>query len=250
MTSIAPRAAREQLKSELARYAPSFATLLPKGYAPDRLITGALIAVQNEPKLLDCSPISIATALARVARWGLDVGETAHLLPFKKSCTAVADYKGIIRLMLRAGARKVEAHEVRAGDTFGYEYGTSPVLRHLPLGNRTGPITHAYAVAWMRSGATQFEVMTADEINAIRKAKSLSWREGPLLGWYARKTLVRQLAKYCDQNPQLSAMLSEDEALVPSDEIPLDLAHLLPSARPEHVTEDGEVLQDNRPPAT
>jgi recombination protein RecT len=240
-TAMAARSPREQLKAELARFAPSFATMLPKGYAPDRLITGALIAVQNEPKLLECGPISVATALARIARWGLDPGETAHLIPFGKSCTAVADYKGLIRLMIRAGARKVEAHEVREGDTFHYEYGTEPVLRHQPAGSRSGKILAAYAIAWMRTGATIFEVMTADEIDTVRQEKSLSWKKGPLPSWYARKTVVRRLAKYCDQTPELAAVQREDETRLSTEEIP---ANLLDSLRPSHVTEDGEILPE------
>jgi hypothetical protein len=49
----------------------------------------------------------------------------------------------------------------------------------------------------------QFEVMTVEEIEAIR-AKSRSWAKGPLPAWYARKTVIRQLAKYVGKSPQLA----------------------------------------------
>jgi recombination protein RecT len=223
---------RELIKQELARFAPSFRDLLPKHYEPARLITGAMVAITLEPKLLDCHPVSIATALARVAMWGLDVGDTAHLLPFGKTCTPVPDYKGLIRLMLRAGARKVEAHEVRAGDDFHYEYGTTPVLRHRPGGS--GPITHAYAIAWLKSGEAVFEVMTAEEIDAIRQSRSLSWKKGELLKWYARKTVVRQLAKYLDRTPELTALLTQESAPIVAEDVPENLlTALAPSALPE-----------------
>lgn len=257
---------RDAIKHELARFAPSFKDLLPKNYEPARLITGAMVAITLEPKLLRCKPVSIATALARVAQWGLDVGDTAHLLPFGDTCTPVPDYKGLIRLMLRAGARKVEAHEVREGDDFSYEYGIAPKLQHRPSGR--GKITHAYAIAWLRSGEPVFEVMTAEEIDAIRKSKSMSWKAGELPKWYARKTVVRQLAKYMDRTPELNALMTQEDMAITAEDVPSNLLQSLapaalperrgvprltgesypeedvPSGRtqPEGVTEDGEIV--------
>lgn len=97
---------RSSLKATLEERAPAYQRLLPKWYPADRLITGALVAAQTNPDLGKCNPQSVAVALARVAQWGLDVGDTAHLVPFGDKCTPIADYKGLIRLMVEAGARK------------------------------------------------------------------------------------------------------------------------------------------------
>lgn len=230
MAGTAFEVRRKEVRDQLEIFIPSYKNLLPKGYAPDRLITGAMVAMTLEPKILECSPISIATSLARIAQWGLDVGDTAHLVPFGKTCTPVADYKGVVLQMLRGGARKVEAHEVREGDVFRYEYGTEPKLVHEPKGS-TAPITHAYAIAWMRSGAVVFEVMTIEEIEAIRKAKSQSWKNGPMPKWYARKTVVKQLSKYNEKSSKDYKRIEDDDEVEVVAGDPLSQA--LADARPE-----------------
>lgn len=199
------------LRAELANRSQQYETLLPKGYRPERLITGAMLAVSRNPDLLKCSPVSVAVALGQVALLGLDVGTTAHLVPFGNTCTFVADYKGYIELMCQAGARKVEAYVVREGDKFEWEHGTAPFLRHQPLSS-TKPITHAYALVWGRRDVVpQFEVMAASEIDTIRQAKSKSWKGGPLTEWYARKTVIRRIAKYVPKNAKLAALLQAEE---------------------------------------
>jgi recombination protein RecT len=210
-TTVArPKAARDQMKQELARYVPSYEKLLPKGYTGERLVTGALVSMMANPELLKCDPASVALACARVAQWGLDLGTTAHLVPFGKVCTPIPDYKGLIEILCAAGVRKVEAREVRQGEHFEFALGTDPYLRHQPNGKSNAPIVAAYAIAWLRTGVTQFEVMTADEINQVR-SKSKSWAKGELTYWYARKTVIRRLAKYVAKSPRLNAVLRADE---------------------------------------
>jgi recombination protein RecT len=178
--------------------------------------------VSKNKDLLDCSPASVALALAVVAQWGLDIGLTAHLVPFGKVCTPIVDYKGYIELICQAGARKVEAYVVRQGDEFEVERGTNEHLRHVPKSS-TGEITHAYAIVWLRGGIPQFEVMTAEEIDAIRRSKSKSWKNGPLQSWYARKTVIRQIAKYVPKTARLQSALTTDEQEIPEGEaVPMD----------------------------
>ncbi|MDX2060283.1 MAG: recombinase RecT [Gemmatimonadales bacterium] len=210
MTSTALAKSVAPLRDTLASLEPSYAKLLPKWYPPSRLITGAMVAAQANPTLLKCNPRSVALALARVAQWGLDVGDTAHLVPYGETCTAVADYKGLIRLMTQAGARKVEAREVRQGDEFEYRFGSEPYLRHVPVGPSNRPFTHGYAIVWLRGGVTQFEVAPVEEIEAVKERYSRQWKGKPLEAWYIRKTLIRRLAKYVDRTPQLAkAVLDE-----------------------------------------
>lgn len=206
---------RDALKAELAGFLPSYRQLLPPGYSAERLVTGALVAVTRNPDLLKCTSLSVATALAQVAQWGLDIGTTAHLVPYGDSCTPIADYKGYIELMVHAGAKKVEARVVRRGDAFDFQYGTEPFLKHYPK-SADGEVTHAYAIIWLPGGMTQFEIMTVAEIEVIRQERSHSWKKGPLPKWYARKTVVRQLVKYV---PKRTARL---QALSQTDEVPLE----------------------------
>lgn len=254
-TALSPR---DALKQRLAQFLPSYGNLLPKGYEPERLVTGALVSVQRNPDLLKCDPMSVATALASVAQWGLDLGTTAHLVPFGKTCTPMADYKGYIELIVDAGARKVEAKEVRAKDVFEFAYGTDPYLQHRP-GPLDAPITHAYAIVTLKGGVTQFEVMTAEEIDDIRRVNSKSWSKGPLTGWYARKTVIRRIAKYVPKTKRLSAVLAGDELEpAPLEVTPEVLAALEPQRVPGeralkqggYDPETGEVTEPTAPTAS
>jgi recombination protein RecT len=201
---------RDALRAELQRFAPSYQALLPEGYDPSALITGALIAATRTPEILQCTPLSVATALATIAQWGGIIGITAHLVPYGQQCTPIADYKLFIAAICEAGARKVEARVVREGDVFEYGYGTEPYLRHHPKSD-TEKIIAAYAIVWLRSGVPQFEVVTATEIEKIRQEHSKAWKKGPLTKWYARKTAIRQIAKYVPKTPRLSRVLQDDE---------------------------------------
>jgi recombination protein RecT len=204
---------RTELRTELVRYQPSIAALLPPGVNAETVITAALVSAANNTDLYNCTPQSIALACARISQWGLVPGVTAHLVPFGGTCTAVADYKGLIDLMVQSGARKVEARVVRAGDVFEYEYGLQPTLRHVPK-STTGAITHAYGVVTLARGEQQFEVMTVDEIDRIRQDKSKQWKRGEVPDWYARKTVIRRLAKYVPKaSDRLLRVLSEDEVV-------------------------------------
>lgn len=219
-TAIVPDKLRDVLESK----AESYASLLPVGYGASRLITGALVAVQQNPALAKCEPKSIATALARIAQWGLDVGDTAHLVPYGTNCQAIVDFKGLIKLMVDAGARKVEAYEVYEGDVFEWERGTNARILHKPTADRSRKIVAAYAIVTLSFGVQQFEVMTAEEIDEIRQNHSKQWKSGPLTYWYSRKTVLRRLSKYVRRNARLEAALSMD------------------GERPEGVTTDGEIV--------
>ena len=61
-----------------------------------------------------------------------------------------------------------------------YEYGLEPYLRHKPDRSLDpGPLTYAYAVIFYRDGSRQFDVMSAAEIEDIRKRSSQPGR-GPV----------------------------------------------------------------------
>jgi phage RecT family recombinase len=234
----------DELKTSLAQYEERYTDLLPSGYPANRLIAAALVCASKNPELLQCKPITVALALAKIAQWGLDPGYTAHLVPFnvnvakrdeparwEKHCEAIADYKGLIQLMTLAGARKVEAREVREGDEFAYALGSEQYLRHTPK-NSAGKILGAWAMVTLRYGVIQIDYMTADEIEAIRK-KSKQWSKGELPYWYARKSVLRRMSKYVASSPRLAAAL-EDEPIPlgeAQDVTDADLTRFEPEAR-------------------
>lgn len=247
MTTVAPSKQTPvvRLKHELVARTNAYAALLPRGYAPQRLIIGALVAASNNPELQKCDPTSVALALARIAQWGLDVGDTAHLVPYKAKCTPIADYKGYIKLMMDAGARKVVSEVVREGDFFEWQRGTEEYIKHTGSRNLKKKITHAYCIVWLKYMVPYFEIMTIEEIDQVRQQHSHSWKNGPVPEWYARKSVLRRARKYVPTTPQLSLLVRDDDREIPEG---LDVSDLLEQMgdtgpRPAGVTPDGEVKQ-------
>jgi recombination protein RecT len=153
------------------------------------------------------------------------LGVTAHLLPFGTEATPVADYKGLAELMIASGAVKnVETHVVYDGDEFTYQFGLDPKLVHVPASPRKkgAQITYAYCILHLPFARFAFDVMCAADIEEIRQKYSKQWKNGPLPAWYAKKTVVRQVAKLVPRNPRLAKMLSvlEQERDVEFDAVP------------------------------
>lgn len=220
----------DQLREGLARYTDSIGKVLPKELTPDRLMTLALVAATKTPKLYECSPESIALAIIRVAQWGLEIGTTAHLVPFNNkikgpdgqdmwvtTCTAIADYKGLIAMVEHARvARDVKARVVYSNETFLVRGGSREDLTHEVIADdsaRGHPVA-VYAIAKTRGGEPTWEIMTKSEVEKIRNGAiskdSPAWKNHWLE--MAKKTVIRRL---CKRLPQVGlfgqAMRAEDE---------------------------------------
>ena len=199
---------------------------LPEGVNVDRVIAAAQLSVMKLPAIAECTPQSIVLACARIAQWGLEIGDTAHLVPFGRECTPVPDYRGLVEMIVRSGAaRSVEARLVREGDEFRYAYGTAKFIEHRPNAKSSAPITHAYAIANLRFQAFDFVVLDREEIEAVR-AKSKQWAKGALeaCAWYAKKTAVRRVVNLIPKNPKLAEVLRSLEEIPEAEftEIPPD----------------------------
>jgi recombination protein RecT len=193
----------------LDRAKPQVALALPRHLDADRLLRVAMTAIMRTPKLLECDQQSLLGAIMQAAQLGLEpdgVLGHAYLVPFKGKVTLIAGYKGLIDLARRSGAVvSIQAHVVYEADEFDYSYGLQDCLRHKPaLRDRGRPIA-AYAAAVLKDGGHAFEVMSVEDVNAIRdnsqgyKAAKQYGGDSPWdSNWdeMARKTAVRRLAKY------------------------------------------------------
>lgn len=227
--------ARDALRAELARYSPSFAKVLPKHITPDRLVTLTLVAATTNPKLFECSPESIALSLMKISQWGLEIGRTAHLVPFydKKAgqlqCTAIPDYKGLIELVLRGRhVKDIYARPAFDGEHFIVRYGTDERIEHHPNWSlRELRMAHVYSVAKLSEYRSTFEVMSKAEVDAIRGAApskdSPAWTNHYLE--MAKKTVIKRLCKRLPQTPALEEALDADD-LVDAPVKPLATATL------------------------
>lgn len=183
-------------------------TQAERATALERVAATVLLAIRNDKtkKLIECTPESLVLGVARIQQWGLELGTTAHLIPFGKEATPVADYKGLAELMIGSGAiRYIDPKVVYAGDKFEYRFGTDAKIDHTPGPKaKRGAITHAYVIIHLPGGRQVFDVMLAEDIDEIRQKCSKQWKDGPLKPWYAKKTMVRQASKLIPKNPRFA----------------------------------------------
>jgi recombination protein RecT len=206
------------------------AALIPKHVGVDSFVKSVLMAAHNQPKILDCSVESVYACAIKAASLGLDISGGAlghaYMVPFFNSKKGVQEaqfipgYKGLIELVRRNGKiAKIEATAVFANDVFEVMLGTNPGIKHQPNVVNRGELIAVYAVATLRSGEFQFDVMNKEEVDAIRKRSKAS-NGGPWVTDYvemARKTVVRRLVKYLplsvDDIAQLDSALEHENKI-------------------------------------
>ena len=224
------RALLEQSKGIIAR-------ALPRHLNADRMLAVATTAVQKTPALLECDRVSFVGAIIQCAQLGLEPNDgtgRAWLIPYGKQVQFVAGYRGLVDLTRRSGEiKRFDAREVYEKDTFSYSLGTRPDITHVPATGDRGKLTHVYAVAEFKDGGTQFDVMTADDVEKIR-SRSKAGNSGPWKTDYAemaKKTVVRRLCKMLPVSPETQRAVTLDERAELG--LPQDL-HLLadPDAKP------------------
>ena len=187
------------------------AMALPKNLTTERLTRIVMTEVRKTPALLNCNQESFFGAVLQCAQLGLEPGSAlghCYLLPFgngkardgRPNCQLIIGYRGMIDLARRSGQiQSINAYVVHEADEFEYELGLHPDIHHKPspLADR-GPVTYVYAVAVLKGGGVQFEVMSRAEVEAVR-AQSKAGKSGPWVTHWdemARKSVVRKLFKY------------------------------------------------------
>lgn len=222
--ALAPSKERiTSLMNLLERKRGTIASVLPKHITPERIIKVALSAASRTPLLLQCTESSFVLAVMQAAELGLEPGSAlghAYLVPYrngktgKYECQMIPGYRGLIALARRSGEIvSLEAHVVYANDKFRVRYGLEPVLEHEPnLTGEPGDLVLAYAVAKLRDGGVQFEVMTRVQLEAVRR-RSKAGGSGPWVSDFdemCRKTVVRRLFKYLPVSIELAKALEVD----------------------------------------
>jgi recombination protein RecT len=207
------------------RIKSQMALALPKHMTADRLARIALTEVRKVPALGRCDQASFLGAIMQCAQLGLEPGGAlghAYLLPFenrKKGVTEVqfiVGYRGMLDLARRSGQiLSIEARAVYAADTFHVALGLNPDLTHEPDWEAAdrGPLRFVYAVAKLKDGGTQFEVMSRAEIERVR-SQSKAGQNGPWVSHFdemAKKTVIRRLFKYQPVSIELATAVALDE---------------------------------------
>jgi len=206
---------------------PQIAQMLPTGLDAVRFRRVAVQALVKNPDLWQCTPVSIVTAIVEAAQLGLEPTGLlggAFLVPYnvntgtrdnpkyEKRAQLIVGYRGLAELAWRTDQMRIEARVVHRGDEFAYAFGTDPFIRHIPQMVDPGEVTHVYAVASLRGGGRQFEVMSLEQVEAIRdraRHRNPVWDSD--FEEMARKTAVRRLVKYLPLSPQIRDRLSAED---------------------------------------
>lgn len=193
------------------KFQAQMALALPKSMTADRLTRIVMTECRKAPALLKCAPESFYGAVLQCAALGLEPGSAlghCYLLPFgngkdkqgRPNAQLIIGYRGMIDLARRSGQIvSLSAYCVHEQDTFNYKLGLDPDIEHIPasVADR-GKVTHVYAVAKLKGGGVQFEVMSRAEIEKVRTS-SKAGNSGPWSSHWeemAKKTVIRRLFKY------------------------------------------------------
>jgi recombination protein RecT len=201
------------------------AKILPKHLTPERLIRICLSAASRNPVLLECTHESLLKGIMTAGQLGIEpdgILGMGHLVPFKNNktqkmeATFILGYRGCLDLARRSGdIQTIETGVVHKHDKFEIEFGLDRKLRHVPAWELSDPgeTIAVYAIATLKDGTKQIEVMSRAQIDAIR-ARSKAGNYGPWVSDYdemARKTVVKRIAKTLPISIEYREGIFEDE---------------------------------------
>lgn len=248
----------DSFKDYMKKLAPTFQSVMPKGFTSERLVQMAISARNQTPKLAECDMSSFLSCCLRCASLGLEPSAVdglgnAYILPYKdKSGKMLAQFQlgknGMLDLVRRSGlVSTIRTQCVYDGDDFDYYEDECGLHFHyrpnLEAPHGEGNLKLVYLSAHMKDGASVFLAMSKNEVDAI-KARSKAQSFGPWKTDYeamAEKTVIRrafnrgllprsvEVAKAVSQDETTPAILDED-------------GHQIFGYEPE-VVEDAEVVE-------
>jgi recombination protein RecT len=213
----------ESIRRALELMKPQLASALPPHLSADRLVRVVVTVLQANPALLDCERASLYRAVMTCAQLGLEpdgVLGQAWLVPSRGKVQLVPGYHGFIALARDSGLiTSINAQAVHRNDHFDYAYGLNERLEHVPAAGARGEITHFYGYVKFKDGGHHFDVLSRDEVDAIRdrsegyqafrigKAEDSAWVTG--YAEMGKKTVIRRIAKYLPLSVQKAAALAD-----------------------------------------
>lgn len=236
MNQIAVVEKHKSLANLLDARKSSIAQALPKHLNVERLIRVCLSAASRNPMLLECTQESLLKSIIVSSQLGIEpdgVLGMGHLVPFKNNktqkmeATFILGYRGCLDLARRGGdVQTIESGVVHEKDFFEIEFGLERKLKHIPAWHLddSGKTIAAYAVATLKDGTKQIEVMSRSQIDGIR-SRSKAGNYGPWVSDYdemARKTVIKRIAKTLPISIEFSSAVSEDDAREFSPDISIE----------------------------
>lgn len=231
---------------------PEIRKALPAVITPERFTRMALSAINNNPKLAECSPMSFLAALMNAAQLGLEpntpLGQ-AYLLPFQNKgslqCEFILGYKGLINLAYRnEQLQTIQAQCVYANDEFEYELGLNAKLFHKPALEERGEMVAVYALFKLQNGGYGFEVMSKQDIDsyAQKYSKAINSSFSPWKSAYtemAMKTVIKRVLRYAPLKTDFLRAVATDETI--KDQLSVDMTEIHGNEIID--VEEGDVLE-------
>jgi recombination protein RecT len=231
---------------------PEIARALPSVITPERFTRMALSALNNTPKLAECTQMSFLGALMSAAQLGLEpntpLGQ-AYLIPYKNKgvleCQFQIGYKGLLDLVYRNDmVQTVQAQTVYEHDEFRYSLGLNSELVHVPALSDRGESVAFYALFKLENGGYGFEVMSRPDMDAFAKkySKGISSAYSPWKTNYedmAKKTVIKRVLKFAPLKSDFQRALSNDGTI--KTDIAVDMSEVVPEEIID--VEEGEVIE-------
>ncbi len=225
-------------EAELTRFiADNYLTQIKNFFEDDRqamkFLSSMRASVQKNPKLMECSPVTVINSFMTMAQLGLmpsDISGEAFVLPYAKN-KKVGDawehtleaqfqlgYQGIITLLYRAGVQSIRSEIVRKNDKFSMRNG---IIDHeidvMKSNEERGEAVAAYVIATLNGQELSKAMNKKDILDMGRKfsksfgGKHTPWDEvnDPEL-WMWKKTVLKQLGKMLPKNETISKAIAED----------------------------------------
>lgn len=206
--------------SFMDRLKPQLKLALPNHLNADRMARLALTAFSTNTKLQECDPKSIAASIMVAGQLGLEPGVNGagFLVPYKRVCTFVPGWKGLVDLVARSGRGTVFTGVIFKDQEYTFLDGAR---RDLIIHNETDlndadDITHAYSVGWVRDAAMPvIELWRVSKIEKHRdKYNKVGSSHYSYTNWemYCRKVPLLQVLKYMPCSIEVSNAVAVSNA--------------------------------------
>lgn len=194
---------------------PEIARALPSVITPERFTRMALNALNNTPKLAECTQMSFLGALMSAAQLGLEPNTPLG-----------------------------QAQTVYEHDEFRYSLGLNSELVHVPALSERGEAVAFYALFKLENGGYGFEVMSRPDMDAFAKkySKGISSAYSPWNTNYedmAKKTVIKRVLKFAPLKSDFQRALSNDGTI--KTEFAVDMSEVVPEDIID--VEEGEIIE-------
>lgn len=193
---------------------------LPSDMPADRFARTFLTYLKSNEHLLHADRGSLFNSYLQAAQDGLMCdGRDCALVTYDRQVKYMPMIAGVIKKIYKTGlVYSLSAHIVYEGDQFAYVLGDNERLDHVP--NLTSPRIKAifvYAILKFKDGRIYREVMTADEVETVRRLSKSTKKPGPwetFWGEMAKKTVIRRMLKRLPLGEEIDTVFRDDDDII------------------------------------